>query len=147
MFGDRGLLLVGDLLQIPPVMAKPIFSEPKTTQNMSLWNSNANLWDACETVELLENKRTGVSQWTNILNRFRTGEQTTADEMFLEQRNLTKFKKSFDDALHLFFTNKEVFAYNQRILNDVKGKAVKMTANITGIVYVIQGFWFWIIII
>ena len=147
MFGDRGLLLVGDLLQIPPVMAKPIFSEPKDTQNMSLWNSNANLWDACETVVLTVNKRTGISEWTNTLGRLRTGEQTTADEMFLEQRNLTKFKKSFDDALHLFFTNKEVFAYNQRILNDVKGKAVKMTANITGIVYMIQGFWFWSIII
>ena len=136
MFGDRGLLLVGDLLQIPPVMAKPIFSEPKDTQNMSLWNSNANLWDACETVVLTVNKRTGISEWTNTLGRLRTGEQTKDDLTVLEQRRVTKFKRSYDDALHLFFTNKEVFEHNQRILNlHIKGTLVKISAHTRGNVF------------
>ena len=133
MFADRGLLLVGDLLQIPPVMAAPIFSKPNSTQNRSLWNSKANLWDACEVVELTVNKRTGISEWTNILGRLRTGQQTTTDEAVLETRRVTKFKRSFDDAIHAFFTNDEVFQHNQRMLNSLEEKTVvKMTAHISG---------------
>ena len=35
-FGGRGLMLVGDLLQLPPVQATPIFKKPKSGKNKIL---------------------------------------------------------------------------------------------------------------
>ena len=32
-FGGRALKMVGDVLQLPPVMGRPIFSEPKMLKN------------------------------------------------------------------------------------------------------------------
>ena len=75
MFADRGVMLVGDLLQIPPVMATPIFLKPLTQQNKSLWNTDANLWNSCSAVNLKTNFRVGDSPWNECLNRIRLGEE------------------------------------------------------------------------
>ena len=37
-FGGRALLMVGDVLQLPPVNGRPIFSKPKLSRNAILMN-------------------------------------------------------------------------------------------------------------
>ena len=133
MFADRGVMLVGDLLQIPPVQAAPIFLKPTTDQNESLWNSDANLWNSCDCVELIVNKRQGISKWTDTLNRIRIGEQNDEDVALLETRRMSKFEKNFDEALHVFYRNVDVNAHNIRLLNDLDGDLYTFPAIIKGL--------------
>ena len=117
------MLLVGDLLQLPPVQSRQIFSPPKDPHNRALWSSTGNLWESFEVVVLDEDKRHGVgSTWTKTLNRIRKGDQTDEDLALLEQRKLKNFPEkledgSLDDALHCFFTNKAVYKHNMKMLN------------------------------
>ena len=52
VFGNKAMLLVGDLLQIPPTQQKSIFDKPKSLQNQALYNSSENLWESFQTVTL-----------------------------------------------------------------------------------------------
>merc|ERR1711860_130960 len=51
-FGGCAVLLVGDLLQLPPVKGRKIFSKPISDKNISLWSSDKNLWSSFEVVTL-----------------------------------------------------------------------------------------------
>ena len=91
LFGGKSILLVGDLLQLPPVKGRPIFAKPKCEKNISLWSSNENLWSSFEVITLNTNFRQGISEWTKCLNRLRIGEITEEDRSMLEQRRLNNF--------------------------------------------------------
>ena len=133
MFADRGVMLVGDLMQIRPVQASYIFKEPKTMHNKSLFKSDASLWDSCECVELKVNKRQGVSPWTDTLNRIRVGEQNSEDVAMLEERRTTKFNdRNFDDAFHANFGNAEVNKHNTKIFEQFPGNEITIPAKISG---------------
>ena len=133
LFADRAIMLVGDLMQIKPVKAPYIFQEPKNEQNKALYNSKYNLWKSCENVELIINKRQGVSPWTDTLNRIRFGEQTEDDVAMLEERCTSKFERNFDDAFHISFTNDAVNDHNNKILEDLDGITITMQAKIGGV--------------
>ena len=57
LFGGRAMMLVGDILQLPPVQASPIYAKPRGTQNKVLWLSPDNLWNSFEVVVLSKNFR------------------------------------------------------------------------------------------
>ena len=132
MFSDRGVMLVGDLMQIKPVKASYIFQEPKNKQNKSLFHSDGNLWDLCDCVELKVNKRQGVSPWTDTLNRIRIGEQNEADVAMLEKRQVTNFDRDFDDAFHIHYGNKEVNEHNTKMLDQLKEDIVSIPSKYRG---------------
>ena len=46
--GGIAVILVGDILQLPPIRGNPIFLSPKNDQNYALWNSDSNLWNNFE---------------------------------------------------------------------------------------------------
>ena len=59
-FGGRALLLVGDILQLPPIKAGPIFSKPRNIASQAMYESEElNLWQNCESVLLETNFRQG----------------------------------------------------------------------------------------
>ena len=135
MFADRAILLVGDLLQIPPTLQRAIYEEPIQMQNKALYNSDANLWSSCESVQLLVNKRQGNSEWRETLARIRFGEMNEDDIKILETRRVSNEEhknKNLDDALHLFFSNKEVNAHNTKIINKLPGMPEVIKADIKG---------------
>ena len=132
MFSDRGVMIVGDLMQIKPVKAGYIFQEPKNGQNKSLFHSDGNLWDLCDCVELKVNKRQGVSPWTDTLNRIRIGEQNEADVAMLEKRQVTNFDRDFDDAFHIHYGNKEVNEHNTKMLDQLKEDIVSIPSKYRG---------------
>lgn len=80
-FGGVSILVVGDLLQLPPVMQKPIYKLP--TDDMaclygSLWKENFEMVELTEIV-----RQNDDSMFAELLNRVRTGEQT--DDNFGKQ--------------------------------------------------------------
>ena len=135
-FGNKAMLLVGDLLQIPPTKQRSIFAEPKILQNQALYKSSENLWDSFQTVTLLVNKRQGVSKWRDTLSRVRIGGMNTDDEKLIESRRVSNDEhkdKDFDDALHLFFDNDSVCRHNEEMIAKLQGEEAKnLKADIRG---------------
>ena len=120
LFGGIGSLLVGDILQLPPVLSQEVYKCPKTLQNAALFNSSENLWNNCQVVVLKYNYRQGVGEWTDTLNRARMGELTEKDIELLETRRLKNFPhKDFSRATHLYRTNREVREHNDKVLNSL----------------------------
>ena len=152
MFADRGVMLVGDLMQIPPVQQQQhsmfiiayffidiyfhksdffsaIFMEPSKPENKALYNSDMNLWDSCQVVNLKQNFRVGESPWNETLNRIRFGEQTEEDIKLLKSRYVSNFKReNWDNAIHAFYTNEDVKNHNIKMLNKLKGDLITLTA-------------------
>ena len=135
IFGNRAMLLVGDLLQIPPTKQTSIYSEPSTLQNKALYNSDSNLWDSCDTVHLTVNKRQGNCEWRETLDRIRIGQMNEDDEKLLNTRRVSNEEhkyKNYDNALHLFFSNDEVCEHNKSIIDKLDGVSRTMQADIRG---------------
>ena len=111
-FGGRGLMLVGDLLQLPPVRATPIFKKPKSGKMKILSemvdkdsNPIGDLWGQSEVVVLKTNFRQGEGDpWTELLNRVRIGKPTTEDIKLLASRKSSELTKdAYEKATHVFF--------------------------------------------
>ena len=107
-----------------------IFSTPKDTPNKSLYNSNCNLWESCDAVNLTTNFRVGDSSWNETLNRIRYGEETEEDIELLNSRKISNFPDiDFDKALHTFYSNKEVNQHNLKIMSNMNEGLVKIDAE------------------
>ena len=139
-FGGRATLLVGDLLQLPPVKAKPIFSRPKDNKFRHLYDARdeegnpvGNLWLNLEVVILRQNYRQGEGDpWTDLLNRLRIGELTPEDIEVLEfwRRHVNLSEDDYNNAIHLFYSNIEVFNHNLARLNALEGELFEIEARI-----------------
>ena len=70
LFGGRSVLLVGDIMQLPPVNGTPIYKRPmKSEENQISFDcEELNLWNNCESVLLETNFRQGEGAWTQMLN-------------------------------------------------------------------------------
>ena len=66
-----------------------LYSEPKTLQNKALFESDGNLWDSCDTVHLITNKRQGSCAWRETLDRIRIGKMNEDDKKLLETRRVS----------------------------------------------------------
>lgn len=70
LFGGRCTLLVGDILQLPPVKGTSIFKDPHILGGTAMWKtSELNLWENSQSVLLETNFRQGEGAWTQLLNR------------------------------------------------------------------------------
>ena len=138
-FGGRALILVGDVLQLPPVMGRPIFSEPKMLKNRILKNMKnkhdeaiGDLWQNLQVVVLKRNFRQGEGDpWTELLNRARVGESTDEDIKLLRSKKHTLLsKEQYDLATHLFYTNPEVLEHNTHMLNTMPSELIEIEAKV-----------------
>ena len=117
-FGGLGIMFVGDMLQLKPVRGRFIFEEPKDEDHAMFFHEKS-LWHSLESITLKHNHRQGESsKWTQTLNRLRIGEPTDGDINLLKSRCITKLNKNYPhDALHQFYTNKEVEGHNDQKVN------------------------------
>ena len=90
-FGGRSVMLVGDIMQLPPVQGHPIYSPPFSKKNRSLFTSSESLWKNFKVVTLSRNLRQGVSDWTERLNRIRIGEPNEEELALSESRRMQNF--------------------------------------------------------
>ena len=58
LFANKSIILVGDLLQLPPVKGKFVFERPVTLKFSVFFDVNS-LWHSFEFQELLQNHRQG----------------------------------------------------------------------------------------
>ena len=97
--------------------------EPSKLENKCLFKSDMNLWNQCDVVNLTTNFRVGDSAWNQTLQRIRFGEQNEEDLKLLKTRYTSNFKRSdWDNCLHTFYSKKECFKHNNRVLNNLDDK-------------------------
>jgi hypothetical protein len=72
-FSGKSVVLVGDLLQLKPIMGNAIFEEPQLAKYCHL-DSNDSLWEDFEVIVLKHNHRQSEgNEWANTLNILRVG--------------------------------------------------------------------------
>ena len=131
LFANKSILLVGDLLQLPPVKASYVFSTPKS-QHFKSQHKNTPLWKSFQPIILSQNHRQNEARvWANTLNRIREGIVTEEDEALLRTR-ITVNAHLEHDAMHVFYTNAEVADHNNKMLNKLSGELIEVNAIKSG---------------
>ena len=126
-FGGVGIMLVGDLLQIPPVTGRYIFRPPKNTIYRTAYDL-LHLWELFEPWILTHNHRQGAScEWANTLNRFRMGIVLDDDLKALQDRETNDPHHDLD-AMHLCYSNLETQDHNNAMLSKLNTPLVQIEA-------------------
>ena len=126
-FADLNIILVGDLLQLPPVQGTFIFKTPLNIKYQAN-KDTLDLWGSFKPKILKYNHRQGeAGAWTQALNEFRVGNVTEEGEAMLRERQTTEpFLDA--EAMHIFYENADVKKHNDRMLNSLPSQLVSITA-------------------
>ena len=128
-FANISVVLVGDLLQLPPVNASYVFKKPR---NSHFSSDVCSLWDSFEPVILQTNHRQGEGKtWAKLLNRFREGNITEDDKEVLKSR-VTNDAHLEQDTMHIMYTNLEVSNHNEEMLKTIEAPLITIKAKLTG---------------
>ena len=126
-FAGIGVMLVGDLLQIPPVTGGYIFMPPRNPTYRVAYDLH-HLWNLFEPWILTHNHRQGAScEWANKLNRFRMGIVTEEDLKALKDRETDDPHHDLD-SMHLCYSNDETNDHNKEMLSKLKTPLVEIEA-------------------
>lgn len=114
-FAGKSILVCGDLYQLPPVLAKPIFStEGNVFDSFKLWQ----LFKLAELDETMRQK--GDTFFIDILNNVRVGRITKTDETTIKSRFIDHKSADYPrEALHLFAENYSVNIHNLKMLDSL----------------------------
>ena len=91
-FGGRCVIVLGDLLQLPPVKGQPVFEEVAAKDVQALTGGlgmSLNLWRYFQFDELRINQRQAGNEnstWSGILSKIRIGTQTPANIETIKSR-------------------------------------------------------------
>ena len=147
-FANIGIVLVGDLLQLPPIQGRYIFQEPKNVHFAPFYEVES-LWHSFEVIDLKENHRQGDElTFSTVLNKMRVGIVDSDVEALLrtrlldEQRNPSKLRRRLKNKVpiengkvedlttsHVFYTNEEVNIHNNKMLNLLSTPLLEIEAN------------------
>ncbi|GFR31024.1 ATP-dependent DNA helicase [Trichonephila clavata] len=122
-FGGKDIFLIGDLRQLPPVRAIPIFNQIK----MSL--AGPMLWCGLQFYQLTQVMRQSNAIFSRMLTKIGDGEKLEADEQrLIESRFDTKEQADnlCPHGVRLFLRNHDVNEYNFSILNRAEDRIVSI---------------------
>ena len=118
-FANKTIILVGDLLQLKPVMADYIFDKPEDPHKASYYEV-AQLWNQFEVFQLKHNHRQGEGNaWANTLNEIRKGIVTEDTMKLLESRVVSENHDEYETC-HVMYRNLDVSDHNDKMLNLLK---------------------------
>jgi hypothetical protein len=127
LFGGIAVILVGDLLQLPPVQGSYIFQPPNNKRFQAFHNA-IDLWQSFEPLILQHNHRQGEGNaWATTLNRFRVGQVIPEDIELLESRRSSKTFLE-EECMHVFYTNLEVKNHNDQMLEKLPQPKITIKA-------------------
>ena len=123
-FGNIAVVILGDIMQMPPISGRYIFLGPRNSQ-FHLTHELDPLWKKFQCLTLEINHRQGEDKmYAETLNRIRVGQENENDIEILKKRvrneNHWEIVKE-TDALYIFGTNAKVNQLNQRRLKAIKG--------------------------
>lgn len=123
-FGGLSVIFVGDLMQLPPVMDRPIFAVDGKKELSRLIRCSP-IWKEFKLLELIEVMRQKDDlEFAIALNNLAYGKLTQQNIELLESRVVkrTDVEKQVPiNCLRLFSTNKEVDRYNEERIDEVPG--------------------------
>lgn len=123
-FGGMQIVFCGDLRQLPPVNARPVFKPSVNSMH------GAVLWQSLEFYPLVQVMRQTNEQFSTILTKIGNGEQLSPDEVvIIESRFRTAewCQQHVPRAIRLFHRNVDVERYNSIALVD--REAAECTAD------------------
>ncbi|KAK2575621.1 hypothetical protein KPH14_011884 [Odynerus spinipes] len=125
-FGGIDIILIGDLRQLPPVRATPIYNQTK--QHIA----GPTLWRSLKFFELDQVMRQANQMFSNILTKIGNGTKLENNEKeLLESRFFTKeqTEQLCPHGLRLFLSNNSVNGYNHSILSNIADKIVSTATD------------------
>ena len=126
-FANLNVILVGDLLQIPPVQGTFCFKTPLNLK-FEANKDTLDLWNSFEPMILKHNHRQGdEKEWAEVLNEFRIGVISEKGETLLKERQTTQ-EFLEEDTLHIFYLNRDVKDLNEKMLNSIQSKLYTIEA-------------------
>ncbi|GFX04748.1 hypothetical protein TNCV_2247311 [Trichonephila clavipes] len=126
-FGGLDVILIGDLRQLPPVKATPIFKQIKRKI------TGETPWRKFKQFELKQVMRQENRQFSEILTKIGDGNILTEEELkVMESRFITKEEAQSvcPEGIRLLFTNAAVNAYNYSVLNFVDDKIISVASDV-----------------
>ena len=119
-FARLTVVLVADLLQLPPVMGKPVYVTVDGCD--SLERSLAlNLWHMFQFAELIEVMRQrGDAKFINLLNKIRVGNIDV--QKHIRERFTESDINYQENTLHMYAKNYPTVKHNRKILDALSGK-------------------------
>ena len=126
-FGNVSILAVGDFFQLPPISSTPICFPHKEILK-DLWNP---LFEIVELKEIMRQRDDAI--FAQMLNRLRVRKRKEplkkTDEQLLESRIVKEnILSAPSDALHLFYTNKDVDTHNEKKLSSLNTQTFTIKA-------------------
>ena len=130
-FGGCSVILVGDLLQLPPVRGKYPFQCPYEKE-YHIAHALSPLWDNFKPILLRQNHRQGEDKTlADILNRISRGLQTKDDLEILSTKVISKNNQSIpDDAVYIFSINADVNEQNTLFLGNLDEDEIVLNATV-----------------
>ena len=129
-FAGKSVLLCGDLYQLPPVRAKPIFlfDDSETliqgVISMDLWRN----FKIAELTEIMRQKDDLI--FINLLNKVRVGNVDENVENVLRSRFVNKDNPLYPiEALHIFAENSPAKVHNETMLNNLPTTLISIEAE------------------
>ena len=124
-FGGVSIILCGDLLQLPPVMAAQIFEAP-WGEKFRQFHEICPLWDQADAIELKTNHRQGKDKdYGDLLNRLRKNKHTEEDLKTLASK---VSNESPSDAVYIYGRNAPANEKNEAELAKLDGNLEVMKA-------------------
>ena len=130
-FGGCSVLLLGDVLQLRPVIGRYIFEEP-LCEAYHLPHLIDPLWQKFQVILLTKNHRQGEDfVYAEILNRIRTGAHTEEDCDILKNRVRKETSPDLPyEALYIICTNDGVNRVNEGRLESLEGSQYEFVADV-----------------
>ena len=127
-FGGKPVLVCGDLCQLPPVPAKPLFTFNDT--NTMEGFISMDLWCKFRLAELDQVMRQDDEMFVNMLNKIRVGEIGQNVEDLIKLRFIDKNDPCYPgNILHIFEENVAVKRHNDNQLKHITGQLITLPAK------------------
>ena len=127
-FGGKSALVCGNLCQLPPVRAKPVYTF-NDTETMEGFIS-IDLWRKIRLAELDQVMRQDDEMSVNMLNKIRVGEIDQNVENVIKLRFIDKNDPCYPgNILHIFAENTPVKRHNDNQLKHIPGQLITIPAK------------------
>ena len=122
-FAGLTVVLVADLLQLPPVMGKPVYAIADGCDSLER-HLSLNLWRMFQFAELTEVMRQrGDTKCINLLNKIRVGNVDQNVEKQIRERFIEESNTNYpENALHMFAENYLTVKHHRKMLDKLPKK-------------------------